>query len=184
MSAENILFTFFALIGIWYLSHQAGRLDRLHHRIEVAELALLGQLNRRAGILAELSNASSVDPALSVVWGEAAHDVLAFELDETVDRIDVENELTQVLLATLDDQEEVNEIRSEPHAARLLDELAQVANRVQMGRRFHADAVRDCLEIRTQTLVKLFHLAGHAPLPRTFDFDDQIPGGLLDSPKS
>jgi hypothetical protein len=183
MSGQNFMILVLALSAIWYLSHQAGRLDRLHHRIEVSELALFGQLNRRAGIVAELANASSVDPALSVVWGEAAHDVLAVETDDPLIRIALENELTQVLLATLEDSEEVAEIRSEPHASRLLDELSQVANRIQMGRRFHGDAVRDCLEIRNQTMVGLFRLAGHAPMPHTIDFDDQIPAGLLDSPK-
>ena len=183
MNGQNFFALALVLGFVWYLSHQAGRLDRLHHRIEVSELALLGQLNRRAGLVAELSNGSSVDPALSAVWGEAAHDVLALEFDDSTARIFVENELTQVLVATLDDAEEVNEIRSEALAARMLDELGHVANRIQMGRRFHADAVRDCLEIRNQTLVRIFHLAGHAPLPHTIDFDDQIPAGLLDSPK-
>ena len=183
MNNQNVLILLVVLVFVWYLSHQAGRLDRLHHRIEVSEIALLGQLNRRAGILAELSSGSSVDPALSVVWGEAARDVLTHEMDDTAARIFVENELTQVLLATLEHTEEVEEIRSEPHAARLLDELSHVASRIQLGRRFHAEAVRDCLEIRTQFLVRLFHLAGHAPVPQTIDFDDQIPAGLLDSRK-
>lgn len=181
MTTQNVLLFAISSLIVWYLSHQAGRLDRLHHRIEVSELALHGQLNRRAGIVAELASVASIDPALSAVWGDAAHDVLALEDDSSASRTDTENELTQVLVATLDDDEEVDEISRDPFAAKLLGELAHAANRIQMGRRFHADAVRDCLEIRNQTLVRIFFLAGHAPMPRTIDFDDQIPAGLRDS---
>ena len=181
MTSQNVLLGLTAGFVVWYLSHQAGRLDRLHHRIEVAELALHGQLNRRAGIVAELSNVASLDPALAAVWADAAHDVLALEDDSSANRIDLENELTQTLVATLGEDEEVDEISTDPFAAKLLGELAHVANRIQMGRRFHADAVRDCVEIRKQTLVRVFFLAGHAPMPRTIDFDDQIPAGLRDS---
>ena len=55
MSNQMIFGLLVIAFSVWYLSHQAGRLDRLHHRIDVAELALHGQLVRRGGIVAELA---------------------------------------------------------------------------------------------------------------------------------
>lgn len=66
-------------IAIWYLSHQAGRLDRLHHRIEVANAALDGHLTRRAGIAAEIVSLNFLDPASEAYLMQSAHDVLAGE---------------------------------------------------------------------------------------------------------
>jgi hypothetical protein len=80
----------------------------------------------------------------------------------------------------LDEAEEVNEIRSNQHASALLDELAQVCDRIQMSQQFHTDAVRDCLEIREQFLVRFFHLAGRAKPPVPVDLDVQIPPALAD----
>jgi len=52
MNSQSIILIVAIAFAVWYLSHQAGRLDRLHHRIEVTELALHGQLVRRGGIVA------------------------------------------------------------------------------------------------------------------------------------
>ena len=79
---------------------------------------------------------------------------------------------------TLGDQDEVNEIRSIAHAADLLDQLAQVSTSIAMSHQFHTDAVRDCLEIREQLLVRFSHLAGYAKPPARFALEDQILGNL------
>jgi hypothetical protein len=49
-----------------------------------------------------------------------------------------------------------------------------------MSQQFHTDAVRDCLEIREQFLVRLFRLAGRAKPPVPVDLDVQIPPALAD----
>jgi len=178
MSNQWIIFLASAAFVIWYLSYQAGRLDRLHHRIEVTELALLAQLVRRGGIVAELAAVPGIDPALSVLWGQAAHDVLALQDLSTPNRTQLENELTNTLAMTMDEPEEVNEIRGIQYASSLLDELIQVSDRVRLSQQFHTDAVRDCLEIREQILVRLFRLAGRAKPPIPLDLDIQIPPAL------
>lgn len=165
-------------LAVWYLSYQAGRLDRLHHRIEVTELALQGQLARRGGIVAELAAVTGIDPALSVLWGQAAHEVLVLQEFASPARTLVEDELTSILVMSLSDAEEVKEIRSNQHAAALLEELLQVSKRIKMSQQFHSDAVRDCLEIRQQILVRLFRLAGRAKPPVPVDLDVQIPMAL------
>jgi hypothetical protein len=181
MSNQVVFGLVIIAVSVWYLSHQAGRLDRLHHRIDVAELALHGQLVRRSGIVAELAAVPGIDPALSVLWGQAAHETLILQEVSSAVRVQVEDELTDILLMTLDEDEEVNEIRSNEYASQLLDELAQVCDRIAMSHQFHTDAVRDCLEIREQLIVRIFRLAGHAARPQTIDFDYQIPPALADS---
>ena len=47
--------------------------------------------------------------------------------------------------------------------------------RVQLARRFHNDAVTDVRRVRRKTVVRLFRLAGHADLPATVEFDDELP---------
>jgi len=178
VSSQSIVVLVAVAISIWYLSQQAGRLDRLHHRIEVTELALHGQLVRRGGIVAELAAVPGIDPALCVLWGQAAHEVLILRDLYSLQRTEVEDELTNILVMTMDEPEEVNEIRSNPHASALLDELLQVSERIKMSQQFHADAVRDCLEIRDQLLVKIFRLAGRAKLPVPVDLYVQIPPAL------
>ena len=178
MSSQNILILLLVAFSVWYLSHQAGRLDRLHHRIDVAELALHGQLLRRGGIVAELAAVPGIDPALSVLWGQAAHEVLILQEVASPDRTQVEDELSGILGMTLGDPDEVNEIRTNALAAALLEELMQVSTRIQMSHQFHTDAVRDCLEIREQFLVRFAHLAGYAKPPVRFALADPAFGDL------
>jgi hypothetical protein len=180
MTNQSVIAIVAIALAVWFLSYQAGRLDRLHHRIEVTELALHGQLVRRGGIVAELAAVPGIDPALCVLWGQAAHEVLILQDLYSLQRTHVEDELTNILVMTMDEPEEVNEIRSNQHASALLDELLQVSERIKMSQQFHTDAVRDCLEIREQFLVKFFRLAGRAKLPVPVDLDVQIPPALVD----
>jgi hypothetical protein len=180
MNSQSILVIAVIAFIVWYLSYQAGRLDRLHHRIEVTELALHGQLVRRGGIVAELAAVPGIDPALSVLWGQAAHEALILSEVSSPQRTQVEDELTNILVMTLDEVEEVNEIRCNPHASLLLDELLQVSERIKMSQQFQTDAVRDCLEIREQFIVRFFRLAGRAKAPVPVDLVVQIPSALID----
>jgi pyridoxal 5'-phosphate synthase pdxS subunit len=50
--------------------------------------------------------------------------------------------------------------------------------RVQLARRFHNDAVTDVQRVRRKRVVRWFRLAGYAALPRTVEFDDDLPPAL------
>lgn len=178
MNAEIIWIVVFFLFAIWYLSHQAGRLDRLHHRIEVAMVGLDGHLNRRAGIAAELVSLNFLDPALEAYLMQSAHDVLAGEDLPDSMRLSDESELTEALADAFEDEEDVNEFRKDAAINLLIDELLTVCTKITLARGFHADAVRDCLNLRNQLLVKMFRLAGRAKRPVAIAFDDRIPSGL------
>ena len=178
MSAEIGWAIAIALFVIWYLSHQAGRLDRLHHRIELATIALDGHLNRRAGIASEMVSLNFLDPALEAYLMQSVHDVLAGEDLPDPKRLSDESELTEALADAFEDEEDVLEFRKDAAINLLMDELLTVCNKVSLTRGFHADAVRDCLNLRDQSLVRLFRLAGRASRPAIIAFDDRIPSGL------
>lgn len=162
----------------WYLSTTAGRLDRLHRRIDTSTLALDAQLLRRSSIAIELSVANVLDPASSELLAEAAHDARQ-SIDMDIDaRISAESSLSEVLMQALDDVDEVALLREDPLAADLLDELSAAIRRVELSRRFLNDAVLACTAIHEHRLVRWFRLAGHTPVPTTWEMDDRAPLGL------
>src|SRR5215472_6417171 len=62
-----------AIVGV-YVSWRAGRLDRLHARVDAARFALDAALVRRSSIALELASSGLLDPATSMLLAGAAHD--------------------------------------------------------------------------------------------------------------
>ncbi len=178
MTDDRWIFVAMLVIGVWYLSHQAGRLDRLHHRIDVAMVSLDALLIRRAAIVAELAAAETVDVLTAALFLDAAHEVLSFEGEFSNARIELENDLSLVVSDAFSTTDDVEAINSAPAASLLLNEFVQVVKRIQLSRRFYAEAVTACINLRRQRAIRLFRLAGHAPMPKTLDFDDSLPFGL------
>lgn len=170
-------FVVLVLFGV-YLSMTAGRLDRLHQRIDTSLLTLDGHLLRRSAVSLELAASGVLDPATSVLLAEAAHDARTSSQTEDDARALVESNLTAALTAALD-PEDVAEVDLTPDGSALLDELASACRRVELSRRFHNDAVRACRQVRRQRMVRLFRLAGHTDWPETWEMDDSIPEGLV-----
>ena len=50
--------------------------------------------------------------------------------------------------------------------------LDRAAYRVVLARRFHDTRVAQAQRLRADLVVRLLHLAGRAPMPQTFDVDD------------
>ncbi|MET7506077.1 hypothetical protein [Streptomyces albidoflavus] len=161
-------------IGV-YLSWTAGRLDRLHARIDAARAALDAQLLRRASVAQELATAGVLDPAASIVLYEAAH--AARQADEEAREV-AESELSQALRAVFGDAAQVDAVREAPGGTETADELAAAVRRVPMARRFHNDAVRAARALRRHRTVRWLRLAGHAPFPLAFEMDDEPPAAL------
>lgn len=167
------------LVGLaWYLSYSAARLDRLHARVEATSAALDAQLVRRAEATLELANAGHLDAASRLILAAAASESLgAAEGDP--DREAIESDLTDALHLALPSHV-VRGLRATDES--VSDTLARVSSagtRVQLARRFHNDAVVDVRRIRRKTLVRWFRLAGHAELPATIEFDDELPSSLV-----
>lgn len=158
-----------------YLSWTAGRLDRLHARIDAARAALDAQLLRRASVAQELATAGVLDPAASIVLYESAHAARQADAEQ---REVAESELSQALRAVFPEAAAVAEVREAPGGTAAIGELTQAVRRVPMARRFHNDAVRAARAVRTHRVVRWFRLAGHAPFPLAFEMDDEPPLAL------
>jgi hypothetical protein len=162
-------------LALW-LSWTANRLDRLHHRIDVARASLDGQLMRRCGAALELSSSEELDPSSRLVLLDAASEArsagpASFEAAESA--------LSQALRAVLDRPEDVAELRAHRDVAPLLDELAADCAKVELARRFHNDAVVTARALRSRRRVRWLRLAGHAAELRTVDLDDVPPSALI-----
>ncbi|MFC5911062.1 hypothetical protein [Streptacidiphilus monticola] len=155
-----------------YLSWTAGRLDRLHARIDAARAALDAQLLRRASAAQELATSTLLDPASSIVLYQAAH---AARTAPAEDREVAESELSQALRAVFAEPEQLTALQEAPGGDEALADLSEAARRVPMARRFHNDSVRAARAVRRHRIVRLFRLAGHAPFPLAFEMDDEPP---------
>lgn len=175
-----------AVIGVVLVS-LAQRVDRLHRRVLTSRSMLEIQLVRRAEAVAELAASGLLDPASSVVLGEAAWDAAVHaprlvgssgqELAEVgVERGLVESALSMDLRAALGGPQDQLELRRDPGTAAALDRLAHTCYRAQLARRFHNDAVVTTQRLRRNPLVRVFHLAGRAAMPATFEMDDEVFG--------
>jgi hypothetical protein len=165
------------VIGL-YLSQTAGRLDRLHIRVDRARASLDEQLLRRSAVALELATSGMLDPAVSIVLGEAAHHARAASPER---REAAEGDLTLALHVALEEDEDLDALREDPAGAGLIDELAAAARRVQLARQFLDDAVRSCARVREQRVVRWLRLAGRAPWPRTQVFADDPPPALVEA---
>jgi hypothetical protein len=163
-----------ALVAL-YLRGLAGRLDRLHVRVEAARDALDAQLVRRTSAALDLAHAGVLDLASSVLLADEAYG--AQTATERV-RPRAESELTGALNAALPDAATVEVINSSARGQELLSALSVACGRVVLARRFYNDAVRTTLVIRRRRLVRWLRLAGTAALPSPFDMDDHPPQSL------
>ncbi|MEF3117810.1 hypothetical protein [Streptomyces chrestomyceticus] len=164
------------VIGV-YLSWTAGRLDRLHARIDAARAALDAQLLRRASVAQELGTSGILDPAASIVLYEVAHEARQAAEEQ---REVAESGLSQALRAVFDDEGQLEAVREAPGGEQTVAELTAAVRRVPMARRFHNDAVRAARAVRRHRVVRWFRLAGHAPFPMAFEMDDEPPAVLGD----
>lgn len=139
----------------------ANRLDRLHVRSDLSWQALEFALDRRAVVVRAVA-------AVTASPTEAARLATAADHAERADRAQrevAENALSAALA-------EVDLERLRPQ---LVAELADAEARVTIARRFHNDAVRDTLALRTRRPVRWLHLGGTAPLPSYFEIAERAP---------
>ncbi|MGI9199372.1 MAG: hypothetical protein ACR2I9_06700 [Candidatus Nanopelagicaceae bacterium] len=153
------------ILFLWYLSFSATRLDRLHHRVESSWAALDSLLQRRAAIALEIAHSQFADPGLSLILNQAAHQAREAEISE---RSDAESGLTTALGMLLENESE-NFDNREDH---LIKELAQITDRIRVAVKLHVEAVNRTKLIRRKLIVCTFRLAGRAPLPTIYRFEE------------
>ena len=157
------------LVGV-YVSWRAGRLDRLHARVDTARAALDAALVRRSSVVLELAACGVLDPATSLLLAGAAHDARgAGEPSELA-----ESDLTRALRAVLSQPGFRASLDGRGSADELLAELEAAAHQVFLARKFYNDVVAATQAARRRWLARLLGLAGGAPFPEFFEIDDSL----------
>ena len=146
-----------------YVTWTAGRLDRLHARVDAAWAALDAQLVRRAAAARALVP-HVPDRARAAALDAAA--VVALEAAEQ-GREEVENDLSRALRAVVPTL----------GVDAALAELQSAASKVALARSFHNAAVKDTRAVRWRPIPRLLRLAGHRAMPTYFEIDDTALAG-------
>ena len=162
--------------GLW-LWWTAQRLDRMHHRIDLARASLDAQLLRRSATALELATSGTLDPVRSLLLVDVAHQARAAAPHELEG---AESDLSETLRAVLADDVELGELRADPAVGPLLEELAAACRKVELARRFHNDVVASARALRSRRRVRWLSLAGRAADLATVDLDDVPPAALLE----
>jgi hypothetical protein len=168
-----VLVVLAVVLWSFYISWRASRLDRLHNRAEAARTALDLALVRRASAAQELASSGLLDPAASLLLGDAvrrARQVGPAERDLA------ESDLTRLLRATLGDPDFRKEFAGDKGAEELVAEVEAAAQQVFIARKFYNDLAGRTVDARRRPLAKVLHLSGSAAQPEFFDMDDAIAG--------
>ncbi len=145
-----------------YVSWTAGRLDRLHARVDAGWAGLDAALARRAAAArAVAAHLPPGTPEAAALERAAA----AALVGGPVAREATENDLSAALRAALPLLP-----ASAGGAARA--ELQAAARRVGLARSFHNSAVANARAQRGKRVPRLLRLAGHRAMPQHFDIDD------------
>jgi hypothetical protein len=169
LTTTIIVIVVLAIFGV-YISWRAGRLDRLHARLEAARFALDAALVRRSSIALELASSGLLDPATSVLLAGAAHDARSPQDGGEMP----ESDLTRALRAVFSQPDFRALLAGREGAEELLGELEGAAHQVFLARKFYNDAVAATQVARRRWLVRILRLAGTAPMPEFFEIDDSL----------
>ena len=155
------------LIILWYLSFTATRLDRLHHRVETSWANLDVLLQKRASVALEIAHSDIADPASSMLLTAAAYQARDANIQN---RSQAESGLSGALGLLLEDAEHLTTAAD----SALLTELSGLTDKVRVGIAIHTDAVASTHMVRNKLIVRIFRLAGTAPLPITYEFEADV----------
>jgi len=164
MSITFVWIPILILLGIWYLTFSANRLDRLHHRAETSWANLDAVLQRRAALALEIALLPDVDPAAGLLLTATAHQAREAEISE---RSEAESGLTQALLLLRAESGLVNKYPE------LFTELELLTERIKVAITLHLESVSSARSRREKMIYRIFRLAGHAPLPVKYAFEDE-----------
>ena len=232
MNTDVIIDVVIAVVAVLflgvYVSWRAGRLDRMHTRLQAARAALDVTLVRRSSVALELASSGFLDPATSLLLASAAHEArgevrsssgqppaqraaaeraaaertpaelalaelapaewgpgerppgeLAPYLepgDELARSELAQNNLSRALRAAFTQPGFRSSLEATDGAGELIAEVEAAAQQVFVARKFYNTAVAVTREARRKPLVRLFRLAGNAPLPQFFEIDDSLAG--------
>ena len=157
-------------IGV-YVSWRAGRIDRLHARVDMACVALDVALLRRSSVAQELASSGLLDPATSLLLASAVHgtkDITSRPRDLA------ESDLTRALRAAFSQPDFRASLSGKEGADELLAEVEEAAHQVYLARKFYNDLVAVTRDARRRPLARVLRLSGRAPAPVFFEMDDSL----------
>jgi len=153
------------LIFIWYLTFSANRLDRLHHRVETSWANLDSILQRRAALAQEIAHLKEIDPATNLLLTSAAHQAREADISE---RSEAESGLSEAL-KLLRLESDIPGIYPQ-----VFSELDAINDRLKTAIAIHQESVNSTRNRRGKFVIRVFRLAGSAPLPVTYPFEDDV----------
>jgi head-tail adaptor len=157
-------------IGV-YVSWRAGRIDRLHTRVDMARAALDVTLLRRSSVALELATSGLLDPATSLLLASAVHgtkDITSRPRDLA------ESDLTRALRAAFSQPDFRASINGKEGADELLAEVEAAAHQVFLARKFYNDVAAATRLARSRPLARVLRLSGRARAPEFFEMDDSL----------
>jgi hypothetical protein len=169
-----VLIVLVVLLGGVYVSWRAGRLDRLHNRVEAARTALDLALVRRSSAAYELASAALLDPATSLLLADAVRRTKDAGPGE---RDLAESDLTRALRAAFGQPGFRSSLAAVDGATEMVAEVEAAAHQVFIARKFYNDVAARTIDARRRPLARVFRLAGNAPRPEFFDMDDALGDG-------
>lgn len=87
-------------------------------------------------------------------------------------RPQLESDLSRVIRTVIDVQAR-EELGGSQRGSQALARLDRACYRMVLARRFHNTHVKQARALRERPVVRVLHLAGHAPVPQTFEADDE-----------
>jgi hypothetical protein len=178
-------------IGV-YVSWRAGRIDRLHARVEMARAALDVTLLRRSSVALELATSGLLDPATSLLLADAVHGTrpggyggagppviggsAGSSPGASTDRPRdlAESDLTRALRAAFSQPDFRASLSGKEGADELLAEVEAAAHQVFLARKFYNDVVAATRDARRRPLARILRLSGRARAPEFFEMDDSL----------
>ena len=167
MAFNQLIVVILILLIIWYLSFSASRLDRLHHRVETSWATLDSLLQKRAAIATEIIRESNLDPASAYLISSSARTARDAMI---ADRSEAESVLSESLKMI----QEISYDESLELPSDLLVELSDVTAKIKVAINLHLEAVNAAKNVRRKLIIRLFRLAGKAPEPVRYAFEDDV----------
>ena len=174
MITDIVIVVALALFTGVYVSWRAGRIDRLHARVEMARTALDVTLLRRSSVALELATSGLLDPATSLLLAAAVHGTRGRWRPRPAPRDLAESDLTRALRAAFSQPGFRSSLIGKEGADELLAEVEAAAHQVFLARKFYNDMVAATREARRRPLARVLRLSGKAKAPEFFEMDDSL----------
>jgi hypothetical protein len=124
-------------------------------------------LQQRAALALQIVAESNLDPATAYLISTSA---ISARNANIIERSAAESVLSESLKLVQTTALDFSfELPSE-----LLVELADLTNKVKMAINIHLEAVNATRNVRSKLIIRIFRLAGKAPLPVRYTFEDDV----------